>query len=173
MRRFSSQVIYQIGFAASCLLCTIFSFMTVYKLNCEYTNGTSSVISAHMADYGRVYNALVILALLAGVVSIFIYFNKAVVVACGILLCGVGIKFMTYADSLKGQIYLVTGSTDAVVNMLGDVLDALSGQPMVIQDKLAGEFTAWFFAYMISAVASLFFGIMCAVFIKADRYSSY
>ena len=153
MRRFSHQVIYQLGLAVCLVICTIMAFMNMYKLECPLTDGTTEHFNGKMVDYSRVY------------------FNKWLIIASGVLVIGVGLRFMTFADSSRGQVKLADAKGIITSDLLGEVLDKLSGTPMAIKSQFTGEFTFAFYGYMIFAIGALAFAVMSAMFINKDSYS--
>jgi len=170
MRRFSHQVIYQLGLAVCLFICTVMAFLNMYKLECPLTDGTTEHFNGKMVDYSRGYILLIVLALVIGVFAEFVYFNKWLIIASGVLVIGVGLRFMTFADSSRGQVKLADTKGIITSDLLGEVLDKLSGTPMAIKSQFTGEFTFAFYGYMIFAIGALAFAVMSAMFINKDSY---
>lgn len=169
MGRLSHQVIYQIGFAIGCLMCTIFSFTTLYKLDVPMSDETTRTLTAKLSTFNRGYVMLVIIAFILGIIAVFVYFNKALMIVSGVILCGVGLRFMTYADSTRGQLRLIN-EEEIYTDMLGTILQTLSGDANALAEKASGTFTFTFWGYMIFAVIALVCAVLGALFIDTDSY---
>lgn len=160
MRRFSREIIYQIGFILCTMICVVTSFLKFFEAS--YGSGANAVSESYrLARFGFAWEILVIVAAGVGAYFTFIAFNKVAVLLSGAAMCLAAIVAYTKAENIAASFVHKSGSAPNEVDSLMRTLD--SG---VVESTVSSSFTAAFYLFAIAAVGAIIFAICEALFIN-------